>query len=191
MRPSRSIRSRSSRKRRSSRMAAGRDLFGLSAQAKARLDRKTVLGGDADRSGGPAAGRAARGRQPGAEAGRLDVSRLRGVPRNPHDRGSGGLPRHRRPVFPRPPGDRRRRDRDRRPPLHQFRVVQLYRAQRRPAHRRGGEGGDRPLRHLGVGQPHGVRRAPDPPRAGAGAGAHSRRRGCASRWSAAIRRTSR
>ena len=41
-------------------------------------------------------------------------SRIRGVPRNPHDRGGGGFSRHRRSVLSRARGDRRRRDRDRR-----------------------------------------------------------------------------
>ena len=93
-------------------MAAARDLFGLSAQAKARLIEKLSSAGDADRAAAPPAGART---DPGAGAGRLDVSRIRSVPRNPHDRGSGGVSRHRRPVFPRPRGDRRRRDRDRRP----------------------------------------------------------------------------
>ncbi len=41
---------------------------------------------------------------------------------------------------------------------------------RAPASQRGREGGDRPLRHVGVGQPAGLGGAPHPPRARTGAG---------------------
>ena len=54
----------------------------------------------------------------------------------------------------------------------------------------GREGGDRPLRHLGLGQPPGVRRAPDPPRAGTRRWRGSTAPRTASRWSAGIRPTS-
>ena len=58
---------------------------------------------------------------------------------------------------------------DRQPHLRQFRLLQLCRAQRPPAHRRRGEGGDRSLWHLGLGEPSGFRRAAGASRARTGA----------------------
>ena len=99
-------------------MAAGRNLFGLSAQAKARLVEK--LSSAAMRIA-PQPGRARvlgrETRRGGRPARRVAV---RGASRYPHDRGGGGFPRHRRSVFPSAPGNRRRRDDDRRPPLHRI-----------------------------------------------------------------------
>ena len=65
-------------------------------------------------------GRAPAARTRRGDTGRLDVSRLEAYPRNPHDRGGGRLPRHRRSVLSRASGHRRRRDRDRRPLLRRI-----------------------------------------------------------------------
>src|SRR4051794_35224820 len=72
MRAGRSVRSNSSPRRRISRMAVSRDLFGLSAEAKARLLEK--LSSAATRIA--PADRPAPQDEPGADTGRLDVSRL-------------------------------------------------------------------------------------------------------------------
>ena len=60
-----------------------------------------------------------------------------------------------------------------------------------PRDRRGGKIRDRPLRHLGLGQPPGLGRAADPPGAGAGARARSTAPKTAWSWSAGIRPMSR
>ena len=157
-------------------MAAGRNLFGLSAQAKARLIEK--LSSAATRIA-PAArppprdpGPSARCRPGGSTCRDFEAYReIRMIEEaadylgigDPFFRVHQGIAGAETVI-----GDR---------PYINFASYNYHRAQRRPAHRRGGEGGDRPLRHLGLGEPPGVRRAADPPRAGAGAGAHSRRRG--------------
>ena len=141
------------RQRRSEPVAAGRNLFGLSAQAKARLIEKLSS----------AARRGWRQRPP---RGARDPARRRRRCRPARRRRSLEAYREIRmieeaadylgiadPFFRVHEGIAGAETVDRRPLLRQFRLIQLYRPQRRSAHRRRSKGGDRPLRHLGLGEP--------------------------------------
>ena len=167
-------------------MAAGRNLFGLSAQAKARLIEKLSSAARGRRLLRPlhaARERTRRARTPaGSMSSRLEAYReIRMIEEaadylgiaDPFFRVHQGIAGAETVI-----GNRS---------YVNFASYNYIGLNGDPAHHRGGEGGDRPLRHLGLGQPPGVRRAPDPSRAGSRRWRASTAPKIASRWSADIR----
>ena len=113
------------------------------------------------------------GGEPGAGCGRRGgVARVLGalrpapgVPADPDHQRGGGATRRGEPFLPCARGSRGRHHGHRRAHLRQLRQLQLSRSLRASGGERGREGGDRPLWHVGVGEPRRLWRAASAPRA--------------------------